>query len=110
MTSTTTKPAPWWRTANNPPCPDWCQSDHPEDEFAQGGGMLCAGEVAGNDGFSVEVQQCTLTDLEGTPDVYVTDPMNIWTWVSASEEMSPEAAEEFAQGLLLAVEFIRSHP
>ena len=35
--SSAPKALPWWKTAENPPCPDWCTDQHPADEIRSDG-------------------------------------------------------------------------
>lgn len=56
--STATAPAPWWKTAPNPPCVSWCTFDHPDDDLADArGGMLCIRLMATTPNLTLEVQR-----------------------------------------------------
>ena len=44
---------PWWATAPNPACLDWCEVDHDPNEFASGASFVCEQVVADDDRFLV---------------------------------------------------------
>lgn len=44
---------PWWATAPNPACLDWCEVDHDPAEFASGASLVCEQVVADDDRFFV---------------------------------------------------------
>lgn len=106
---TTTQTLAWWRTAANPSCPEWCTSEHGADEFAEGGAFLCTAKAAGGEGqeFTVEVQLCRFEADSGVPGEIQSDPMTIWAHF-VPEEMTSDAGERYARGLMAAVEMIHS--
>jgi hypothetical protein len=44
---------PWWATAPNPACLDWCEVDHDPAEFASSASFVCEQIVADDDRFLV---------------------------------------------------------
>ena len=44
---------PWWATAPNPACLDWCEVDHDPAEFASSASFVCEQVVADDDRFLV---------------------------------------------------------
>jgi hypothetical protein len=44
---------PWWATAPNPACLDWCEVDHDPAEFASSASLVCEQIVADDDRFLV---------------------------------------------------------
>ena len=44
---------PWWATAPNPACLEWCEVDHSPAEFASGASFVCEQIVADDDRFLV---------------------------------------------------------
>ena len=44
---------PWWATAPNPACLDWCEVDHDPNEFASSASFVCEQVVADDDRFLV---------------------------------------------------------
>jgi hypothetical protein len=44
---------PWWATAPNPGCLDWCEVDHDPAEFASSASFVCEQVVADDDRFLV---------------------------------------------------------
>ena len=44
---------PWWATAPNPDCLDWCEVDHDPAEFASSASFVCEQVVADDDRFLV---------------------------------------------------------
>jgi hypothetical protein len=44
---------PWWATAPNPVCLDWCEVDHDPAEFASSASFVCEQVVADDDRFLV---------------------------------------------------------
>ena len=44
---------PWWATAPNPACLDWCEVDHDPTEFASSASFVCEQIVADDDRFLV---------------------------------------------------------
>ena len=44
---------PWWATAPNPGCLDWCEVDHDPSEFASSASFVCEQIVADDDRFVV---------------------------------------------------------
>ena len=101
--STATAPAPWWRTAPNPPCVSWCEDVHAPGEFNFGGGFLCRKVIAETADFVVEVQSYVGVDEDATPGVYEAAPAAVWQDVRPSEVLSPEHARAFARSLALAI-------
>lgn len=102
--SAATAPAPWWRTAPNPPCVSWCTSDHADNDFADNnGGMLCTRPIAETDKFTVEVQRHTGTNYADT-DFEAFEPE---VWLTASDDrMTAAEAAAFAAALTEASTFL----
>jgi hypothetical protein len=44
---------PWWATAPNPGCLDWCEVDHDPTEFASSASFVCEQIVADDERFLV---------------------------------------------------------
>ena len=44
---------PWWATAPNPDCLEWCEVDHDPAEFASSASFVCEQVVADDDRFLV---------------------------------------------------------
>ena len=44
---------PWWATAPNPRCLDWCEVDHDPTEFASSASFVCERIIADDDRFLV---------------------------------------------------------
>jgi hypothetical protein len=44
---------PWWATAPNPGCLDWCEVDHDATEFASSASFVCEQIVADDERFLV---------------------------------------------------------
>lgn len=98
--------APWWRMASNPPCSPWCDLDHPEGDFAFGGGMSCTKTIVKTDDFEVKIGQYHGINEDGTPDVIETDPIEVY--VSApvlhDEYLAPDRIARLLPALAAAVE------
>lgn len=72
--------SPWWRSAPNPPCAPWCETDHPADEFADDSALFCNQDVARNEHFVVRLSRYqgagpSLDEIEVTDEVHFSTKM-----------------------------------
>lgn len=59
---------PWWTSAENPACVDWCECEHDQDEFAAGAILDCRRTIVDDDRFQVCAQSCIQPHEDGTPE------------------------------------------
>lgn len=97
--------APWWRTAANPSCADFCEGGHQPGEFSQGGGMGCTKTIAKTGEFTVEITQ--FVDAGDNPGTFERDPATIRFYESRNgydlDVLTPSQAREFATALHVAL-------
>lgn len=100
-----TQPAPWWRTAPNPPCVSWCEDVHDPDDFSRGGGFMCGKSIRTCDLFEVAAQAYTGVPAGDEPPGSVEHVATVWIDINHDkvEALSPEAARRFATDLALAI-------
>lgn len=98
--------AAWWQTAPNPACASFCTTEHPTDDFSQGGGMCCFKTVAETPEFSVQVAQYVGEDGD-EPGQISREPASIQFLEKRDgcdfEVMTPQQARDVADALHVAL-------
>ena len=86
---------PWWSSAPNPPCSDFCEDDHPERDFARGGGTSCSKTIVKTEELEVGISQYHGVSASKDAGEIRTDPVQVYIWVPAlnDEFLPPDEAE-----------------
>ena len=95
---------PWWSSAPNPPCSDFCKDNHPERDFARGGGMSCTKTIVKTDVLEVGINQYRGASVSGAAGEIRTDPVEVYIWVPALDDefLPPDEAERILEALTRA--------
>ncbi len=102
--TTSTRVRSWWETAPNPDCVDWCLREHPEGDFAVGGGMVCVKPFEGN-GWQVEVQ--CFVGVNDAETAIERDPANVDVTILTGDFLAVRDAYELAAAIAEAASIAR---
>ena len=84
---------PWWHSAPNPDCVDWCELEHPADEFADGAALRCMRTIVDDHRFTVRAESLVAAHADGRPDALGEELAGAFVEVHVNELEAADAAE-----------------
>ncbi len=96
---------PWWYSAPNPLCVDWCEARHDPGEFAEVEALVCQRIIVDDHRFVVRADAYLEPHEDGTP--WALGARSFGPYVEVYAALSVEDGAELAAAILEANAFVR---
>ncbi len=84
---------PWWVSAPNPSCVDWCEADHDPNEFAEVAALVCQRTIVDAERFAVRAESLRTVHDDGHPNALGEASAGAFVEVRLNELDAADAAE-----------------